>query len=64
MSGVVRQVAPETKIQLVSCNLFSSFLLGIYALEYIHAIDAYILCDSLSSVLFYNIFSSVCTHKF
>ena len=54
---VVLQVAPESKIQLVSCDLYPKFLLGISTLEYIHAIDAYILCASLLSVLFSNVLS-------
>ena len=36
--GLVLQVAPESKIQLVSCKLSLSFILGIYALVYIRAI--------------------------
>ena len=50
-------VAPESKIQLVSWKLYAKSLLGIYSLEDIHAIDAYIFCDSFCSVLFSGVWS-------
>ena len=46
------QVAPESKIQLVSCKLSPKQLLGISALEDMRVRDAYIFCDLLWSVLF------------
>ena len=46
------QVAPESKFQLVSCKLSPKYLLVIYALEYMRAIDTYIFCDSIWYVLF------------
>ena len=51
------QVSPESKIWLVSFELPSKFILGLYLLEDIRAIDAYIFCDSLSSVLFSDVLS-------
>ena len=39
-------------IQLVSCDISTKYLSVFSALEYIHAIDAYIFCDSLWSVMF------------
>ena len=57
ISGVTWQVAPESKIQLVSCKMSPKCVLGISALVYICAIDVYILCDSLLSVLFSNVLS-------
>ena len=47
ISGVMWQVAPESKIQLFSFKLYPKSLLGISELEYIQIIDAYIFCDSL-----------------
>ena len=55
ISGVMWQVAPESKIQLVSCKLSPKFLLGLYELEYIYAIDTYIVCYSLWYVLFSDV---------
>ena len=40
--GDVWQVAPESKIQLVSFELSTKYLLGISTLEYVCDIDAYI----------------------
>ena len=57
ISGVMWQVAPESKIQLVSCELSQKSLLGMSILENIYAIDAYILCDSFLSVLLSNVLS-------
>ena len=51
ISGVIWQVAPESKTQLVSCKLFPEYLLGISRLEYISAINAYIFHDSFCSVI-------------
>ena len=39
ISGVVWQVAPDSKIWLVSCELSPKYLIGISTLEYICAID-------------------------
>ena len=55
------QVAPESKIQLISCELYPKYLIGLSALKYICAIDTYIFCDSLLSVLFNNV-SSICVY--
>ena len=52
ISGVMWQVVPESKIQLVSCELSPKYLLGLSTLEGIHAIGVYILCDLCHSVLF------------
>ena len=57
ISGAVWQVAPESKIQLVSCELSPKYLLGISALEDISAIDVYIFCDSIWYVMFYDVLS-------
>ena len=57
ISGVMLQVAPEYKIQLVSCELSSSFIIGLYTFEDIYVIDAYIFCESLFSVLFSGVLS-------
>ena len=51
------QVAPESKIQLVSFNLSLGYFLGISALENICVIEAYIFCDQLWYVLFSDILS-------
>ena len=50
--GVMWQVAPESKIQLFSCELSPKFILGLSALLDIRAIDVYIFCDSISYALF------------
>ena len=65
ISGVMWQVAPESKIQLVSCEMSPKYLLVISMLVYIHAIDSYIFCDSLSSVIFpaSYLFSLICTQE-
>ena len=52
ISGVMWQVAPKYKFQLVSCELSPKSLLGIYALGKIRSIDLYIFCDFLWSILF------------
>ena len=57
ISGVMWQVASESKIQLVSCDLSQKYLLVIYTLEDTFAIDVYNLCDLISSVLFLKILS-------
>ena len=57
ISGVMWQVAPESKIQLVSCELYPKYLLELSSLEYIRAIDAYIFCESFCSVLLYKVLS-------
>ena len=66
ISGVTLQVAPESKIQLVSFKLSKTYLLVISTLEDIRAKEAYIFCDSFHSVLFLMsyLFLSNCTHKF
>ena len=51
ISGVIWKVSPESKIQLISCELSPKSLLGISSLEDICAIDLYIFCDSLWSLL-------------
>ena len=51
------QVAPESKIQLISCELSPKYILGLYALEDIRAIDVYIFCEFLSYALFSNVLS-------
>ena len=40
--GVTWQVAPESKIQFISCEISPKYLLGIFMLEDIRAIDTYI----------------------
>ena len=52
--GVIRQVAPESKIQLVSCEISPKSLLEISTLEYIRAIDAYIFCDPFHSIILFD----------
>ena len=49
------KIAPESKIQLVSCKMSPYFLLGISALVDTRTIDVYIFCDSLPSVLFCDV---------
>ena len=49
------QVAHESKIQLVSCKLSPKSLLGLSALEDIHAINMHIFCHSLWSVPFSDV---------
>ena len=51
-SGFMWQVVPQSKIQLVSCELSPNYPLGISTLEDIYAIGAFIDCDLLWSVLF------------
>ena len=53
--GIMWQVAHKSKIQLVCCELSPKYLLGISALKYICAIESYIFCDSLWSVIFFNV---------
>ena len=63
-SGVMWQVAPDSKIKLVSCNISPYSILGLSLFEYIRTIDAYILCDSFCSVFLsdaLSIFQVVCT---
>ena len=55
ISGIMWQVAPESKIQLVSCDMSPWFLLGFSVLEDICVIFTYIFYDSLSSVLFSDV---------
>ena len=55
--GVMWQVTAVSKIKLVSFKMSPKSLLGVSELEYIRAIDAYIFCDSLWSVLFYDVLS-------
>ena len=50
-SGVIWHIAPESKIQLVNCELSPYFTLLRLSLLYIRAIYAYILWSSLSSPL-------------
>ena len=57
ISGVIRQVASESKIQPVSWNLSPEYLLGLLALGDICDTYAYIFCDLLSSVLFSEVLS-------
>ena len=57
ISGVMLQVAPESKIQLVSCEIYQKSLLGISALEDIFYIDAYIICDLFWYLLLSGAFS-------
>ena len=45
------QVTPDYKIQLVSCKLSPKSSLGLYTLEDIHDIYAYIFCDCFCSVI-------------
>ena len=52
ISGVMWQVAPKYKPQLVRCELSPKSLLGIYALEKTCSIDLYIFSDFLWSILF------------
>ena len=52
LSVVMWKFAPESKIQLVSCNMSPKYVLGMSALEVIYTIDAYILCGLLWYVLF------------
>ena len=54
---VVGQVSSESKIKLVSCELSTKSLLGLSTLEDIRAIDAYIICGSLLSILFPDVLS-------
>ena len=49
--GVMWHVAPESKIQLVNCELSQKLLLGHSSLPDIHAIDAYIFWSLLFSPL-------------
>ena len=55
ISGVMWQVTPESKIQLISCKLYPNFLLGLSALVDINTTYTYIFCDSLSYVLFSDV---------
>ena len=66
ISGVMWQVAPEYKIQLVSCKVSPKYLLEISALEEIGSIDAYIFCELFCSVLLSDVLSifSICTDEF
>ena len=57
ISGVMWQVAPESKIHLVSCELYPKSILGISELEDIQIIDDYIFCDSIKFSLFSNVLS-------
>ena len=57
ISGVMLKVVPESKIQFISCKLSPKSLLGLSALVDIFSIDAYIFCDSLSSVIFSDVLS-------
>ena len=59
ISAVMWQVVPESKAQLVSCKMSPEYLLEISTLENICAIYVYIFCDSVWSVLFYDILSIV-----
>ena len=59
ISGVMWQVAPDSKIYLVSCKLSQKSLLGLSTLEETHSIDVYILCDSLYYVLLSIYFSTL-----
>ena len=64
--GVMWQVVCESKIKLVSCDMSPKSLLGISTLEDIPAIYWYIFCDSLFSLLFYDVLyiSLICVHEF
>ena len=57
ISSVMWEVSPKYKIQLVSCDLSSQYLLGVSALEYICAIDGYTFCELLSYVVFSDVLS-------
>ena len=50
-SGIMWHVAPESKIQLINCELSPKFLLGNSSLPDIRAIDAYIFWSSLFLLL-------------
>ena len=50
-------VAPESKIQMVSCELYPKSLPGLSTFEDIHAIDVYIFWVSFCYVLFSNALS-------
>ena len=58
ISGFMWQVAPEFRIQLFSFKLSPKYVLEISTLEYIHAIDLCILCDSLWYLLFSHFLSN------
>ena len=49
---VMLQVAPESKTQLISCEMSPKYLLELSALEDVRSKDTYIFCNSLWSVLF------------
>ena len=55
ISGVVWQVAPESKIQLVSLEVSPKSLLGIFALDDMCTIDTYMFCGSIWYVLFSDV---------
>ena len=57
ISGVMWQVAPESKFQLFSCKLSPKYLLGLYPLEEIFYIDAYIFCELFWSVILSEVLS-------
>ena len=63
--GFMWQVAPDSKIQCVSFEMSTEFLLEISALVDKGAIDVYIFCDSLLSLLFPTtyLFSPICMHE-
>ena len=52
-SGVMWHVAPESKIQLINCELSAKFPLGNLSLSDIRAIDAYIFWSVLFLALLY-----------
>ena len=54
--GVMWKISPESKIQLFSCELSPKYLLGLSIFEDIHAIDAYIFCDSFCLIFLSDFF--------
>ena len=57
ISGFMWQVAPDSKIQLVSCEMSPKYLLYISAKEWIRAIYVYIICYLIWSVLCFSVLS-------
>ena len=51
------KVAPKSKTQLVRCEVSPNYILGMFTLEDIRAIDACIFCYSIWSVLIYDVLS-------
>ena len=57
ISGFMWQVAPDSKIQLVSCEMSPKDLLYISAKEWIRAVYVYIICYLIWSVLCFSVLS-------